>query len=100
MKLVNVMIDQMQTFVIINNIRIVINPDVNVKNELTKEYVIKDLFGILVTVNVNVHLECKYTMKKKKNVKFIDANLHLMILIILLILNSFVLIMTLIQQNQ
>ena len=90
----------MQTFVIINNIRIVINPDVNVKNELTKEYVIQDLFGILVTVNVNVHLECKYTMKKKKNVKFIDANLNLMILIILLILNSFVLIMTLIQQNQ
>ena len=90
----------MQTLAIINNIRIVINADVNVKNELIKEYVIKDLFGILVIVNVNVHLECKYKIKREKNVKFIDGNLHLMILIILLILNSFVLIMTLIQQNQ
>ena len=90
----------MQTLAIINNIRIVINADVNVKNELIKEYVIKNLFGILVIVNVNVHLECKYKIKRKKNVKFIDGNLHLMILIILLILNSFVLIMTLIQQNQ
>ena len=83
----------MQTLAIINTIRIVIN-------ELIKEYVIKDLFGILVIVNVNVHLECKYKIKREKNVKFIDGNLHLMILIILLILNSFVLIMTLIQQNQ
>ena len=28
--------------------------DVNVKNQLTKEYVTKDLFGILVIVSVNV----------------------------------------------
>ena len=33
---------------------IMINADINVKNWLTKEYVIKDLFGILVIVNVNV----------------------------------------------
>ena len=31
-----------------------INSDVNAKNRLTKEYVIKDLFGIQVIVNVNV----------------------------------------------
>ena len=30
------------------------NVDVNEKNQLTKLYVIKDLFGILVTMNVNV----------------------------------------------
>ena len=30
------------------------NADVNVKNELTKEYVNKDLFGILVITGVNV----------------------------------------------
>ena len=44
----------MQVFVIINKGRIKIAADVNVKNWLTKEYVIKDLFGILVIVNVNV----------------------------------------------
>ena len=44
----------MQVFVIINNVGIKINDDVNVKNYLTKEYVIKYLFGILVIVNVNV----------------------------------------------
>ena len=31
-----------------------INADVNAKNWLTKEYVIKDLLGIQVIVNVNV----------------------------------------------
>ena len=31
-----------------------INADVNAKNYLIKEYVIKDLFGILVTVSVNL----------------------------------------------
>ena len=44
----------MQLFLIINNIGIMINADVNVKNSLIKEYVIKDLLGILVTVNVIV----------------------------------------------
>ena len=44
----------MQVFVITNNVGIKINDDVNVKNYLTKEYVIKYLFGILVIVNVNV----------------------------------------------
>ena len=38
----------MQVFVIMNK-----NADVNVKNELTKECVIMDLFGILVIVSVN-----------------------------------------------
>ena len=44
----------MQVFVIINNVRIKINADVNVKNWLTKEYAMKDLFGILARGNVNV----------------------------------------------
>ena len=54
MKIVNVNVDQAQVFVIINNVGIMINADVNVKNCLTKEYVIKNLFGILAIVNVNV----------------------------------------------
>ena len=44
----------MQVFGIINNDGIMINVDVNVKNQLIKVYVIKDIVGILVTVNVNV----------------------------------------------
>ena len=54
MKCVNVNVDQMQLFVMINNFGIKINADVNVKNELIKVYVIKDMLGILVIVNVNV----------------------------------------------
>ena len=42
----------MQVFVIINNVGTEINVDVNVKNSLTKVNAIKDLFGILVIVNV------------------------------------------------
>ena len=53
MKLVNANVDQIQAFVIINNVGIKINVDVNVKNSLTKEIAIKDLFGILVIVIVN-----------------------------------------------
>ena len=37
-----------------NKVGIMINEDVNVKNWLTKEYVIKDLFEIQVIANVNV----------------------------------------------
>ena len=44
----------MQVFVIISNVGIMINADVNVKNWLTKEYMIKDLFGTLAIVNGNV----------------------------------------------
>ena len=44
----------MQVFVIINNAGIMINAGVNVKNWLIKEFVINDLFGILVTVSMNV----------------------------------------------
>ena len=44
----------MQLFVIINNVGIKTNVDANVKNQLRKEYVIMDLFGILVIVTVNV----------------------------------------------
>ena len=53
-KLGNVNVDQMQVFVTVNNTRMMINADENVKNLLTKEYVIKDLFEILAIVNVNV----------------------------------------------
>ena len=49
----NVYVDQMELFVIINNIGMKINVDVNVKNQLIKVYAIKDLFGILVIVDVN-----------------------------------------------
>ena len=44
----------MQVFVIINNVGIKIIVDENVKNQLTSEYVIEDLFGILVIMNANV----------------------------------------------
>ena len=47
-------LDQMQLFVIINSVGIKINVDVNLKNLLIKEYVIKDLFEIPVVVSVNV----------------------------------------------
>ena len=54
MKLANVNVDQMQVFVIINNIGIIKNANVNVKKGWTKEDVMKDLFDILVIVNANV----------------------------------------------
>ena len=44
----------MQVFVIINKDGIMINADVNAKNWLIMEDVIKDLFGILVIGNVSV----------------------------------------------
>ena len=44
----------MQVFVTINKDGMMTNADVNVKNYLAKERVIKDLFGILVIVRVNV----------------------------------------------
>ena len=47
----------MQAYVIINNIGIVINNDLNVKNWLINVGVIMDLFGILVYVNMNV-IDC------------------------------------------
>ena len=39
---------------LLNKNRMKINADVNAKNSLTKEYVIKDLFGIQVIANVNM----------------------------------------------
>ena len=56
----------MQLFVIIKNVGIKINVDANVKNYLIKEYVIKDLFGILVIVNVNV-IKLMKTVNAEKN---------------------------------
>ena len=52
MKLVNVSVGQMQVFVTTKKDGIMINGDVNTKKELIEEYMIKDLFGILVIVNV------------------------------------------------
>ena len=54
MKLVNINLDQMQVFVMINNVGIMINADVNANDRLAEEDVTNDLFGILVNVNVNV----------------------------------------------
>ena len=42
----------MQVFVVINNVRMMINVDVNVKIWLIKVYVIKVILGILVIVSV------------------------------------------------
>ena len=53
MKHVNVSVNLEKMFVIINNVGIKINVDMNVKNQLIKEYVIKNLFEILVIVSVN-----------------------------------------------
>ena len=41
-------------FVIISNSGMEINAGISVKNWLIKEFVIRDLFGIQVIVNVNV----------------------------------------------
>ena len=41
-------------FVILNNVGIMVNVGANTKNEFIKKCVIKDLFGILVIVSVNV----------------------------------------------
>ena len=44
----------MRVFVVINNIGIMINAGVTAKNRWTKVYVMNNLFGILVFVNMNV----------------------------------------------
>ena len=62
MELVNLNVDKIQVFVIISNVEIMINADVNAKNVLIIEDVIKDLFGILVIVNVNVINYVNYVM--------------------------------------
>ena len=54
MKPVIVYVDQMELSVIVNNDGMKINVGVDVKNYLIKEHEIKDIFGILVIVNVNV----------------------------------------------
>ena len=52
MKLVSANVDKIQVFVVTNNIGMKIN--VNVRNQLTRVDAIKDLFGILVIINVSV----------------------------------------------
>ena len=50
---VSVNIDQMQAFVIIDNVGMMISAGVNAKNSLIKAYAIKDLFVIQIIANVN-----------------------------------------------
>ena len=54
MKHVSAFVRQMELFVITNNVGMKINVGANVKNQLIKVYGIKDLFGILVIVIVNM----------------------------------------------
>ena len=54
MKRVSVNVNLTVVFVIINNVGMMINAVVNANNSLIKAYAIKDLFGILVIVSVNV----------------------------------------------
>ena len=54
MKRVSVNVDYMQAFVIIKNVRMMINAGVNAKNYLIKMHLIKDLFRILVIESANV----------------------------------------------
>ena len=54
MKRVIVNVDLTVVFVIINKVGMMINAGVNANNWLVKAYAIKDLFGILVIVSVNV----------------------------------------------
>ena len=44
----------MQDFAIINNVGMMINDGAKVKKSLIKVYVIRNIFGILVIVSVNV----------------------------------------------
>ena len=67
MKRVSVNADLIVVFVIVNNVGMMINAGVNAKDSLIKAYAIKDLFGILVIVSVNVInpviLVSNYTIK-------------------------------------
>ena len=54
MKGLSVNVDLIVVFIITNNVGMMINADVNAKNSLIKVYRIKDLFGILIIVSVNV----------------------------------------------
>ena len=57
-KRVSVYVDQIQLFVIMNNVEMKINVGVNVRNQLIKAYVIKDLFG--------EYLDCSNCKCRKK----------------------------------
>ena len=54
MKCVSVTVDSNIVFAMINNVGMMINAGVNAKNGLIKACVIKDLFGILAIVIVDV----------------------------------------------
>ena len=61
MSLVHVNVDQMRVFVIKNNVGIMINADENAKICLIKENVTKDLFDLIVNVNVINHVMLEKT---------------------------------------
>ena len=73
----------MQTFVMISNVRIMINADVSAKNWFTKVYVMTDLFGILVYENdserlqeqARINIENYLTMKKNIERQYIDIKI-------------------------
>ena len=74
MKRVSANVDQIQAFVTTNNVGIMINAGANANNFLIKVYAIKDLFGILVIVSVNVinhvmlvNIQTKNTVSAGKN---------------------------------
>ena len=54
-------------FVIVHNVGIIINADVKAYNLLIREYVIKDLFGIPIIVNVNMNVT-NYAMLESINI--------------------------------
>ena len=67
----------MQMFVIISNVGIMINADANVKNWLTKEFVIKDLFGIIVICECECDKSCDVgEYLDYENCKFIKRLIH------------------------
>ena len=53
MKLLNINVDKIQFFVTTNSVKIKASVYMNAKSYLTEECVIRDLFGILVIVNVS-----------------------------------------------
>ena len=53
MKLLNINVDKIQLFVTTNSVEIKASVYMNAKSYLTEECVIRDLFGILVIVNVS-----------------------------------------------
>ena len=76
-KRVNVSVKLGVMFVILNNVGIKINADVNANNYLIKQCVIKELFGTLIIVNVNV-IKCVMLVNKNQLINQLMNVLKLM----------------------